>query len=111
MSVLNRIALFLVIIGAINWGLIGFFGFDFVTAMFGGQTAFFSRTLFGLVGLSGLVCIPLLFAPLEDEEYETDREFRRNPDLSTEFGEEADFTKVNKDRDRDKGKGKGKDKD
>ena len=104
MSVLNRIALALVIIGAINWGLIGFFRFDLVSAIFGGQTAFLSRVIFGLVGLSGLACIALLFVPLrdEDEEYDTNREFRRNPDLSTEFGEEADFTDVKKDKKKKK---------
>ncbi|WP_102693770.1 DUF378 domain-containing protein [Rummeliibacillus pycnus] len=104
MSVLNRIALALVIIGAINWGLIGFFRFDLVSAIFGGQTAFLSRVIFGLVGLSGLACIALLFAPIriEDEEYDTNRDFRRNPDVSTEFGEEADFTDVKKDKNKKK---------
>ncbi len=43
MSVLYRIALVLVIIGAINWGLIGFFRFDLVAYLFGGQTAVLSR--------------------------------------------------------------------
>ena len=48
------IALVLVIIGAINWGSIGLFGFDIVAALFGGQTALMSRIIYSLVGLSGI---------------------------------------------------------
>ncbi len=50
----------LVIIGAINWGLIGFFQFDLVAAIFGGQTAVLSRIIYALVGLAGLWCIMLV---------------------------------------------------
>ncbi|MED3063899.1 DUF378 domain-containing protein, partial [Bacillus thuringiensis] len=55
MKTIQRIALALIIIGAINWGLIGFFKFDLVAAIFGGQGAFLSRVVFALVGLSGLM--------------------------------------------------------
>lgn len=104
MSVLNRIALALVVIGALNWGLIGFFRFDLVSAIFGGQTAFLSRVIFGLVGLSGLACIALLFAPFrdEEEEHETDYRLRRDPNFSAEFGEEADFTDAKKNKNKKK---------
>ncbi|HQO94936.1 MAG TPA: DUF378 domain-containing protein, partial [Sedimentibacter sp.] len=47
---MDKFALFLVIIGAINWGLIALFQFDLVAAIFGGQTALFSRLVYGLVG-------------------------------------------------------------
>ena len=50
----------LVIIGAINWGLIGFFQFDLVAAIFGGQSAVISRIIYALVGLAGLWCIMLV---------------------------------------------------
>lgn len=50
----------LVIIGAINWGLIGFFQFDLVAAIFGGQAAILSRIIYALVGLAGLWCIMLV---------------------------------------------------
>ena len=50
----------LVIIGAINWGLIGFFQFDLVAAIFGGQGAVVSRIIYALVGLAGLWCIMLV---------------------------------------------------
>lgn len=58
---LNKVALALVIIGAINWLLIGLFGYDLVGAIFGGQMAVMSRIIYSLVGLAGLWCITLLF--------------------------------------------------
>ncbi|MGI6704753.1 MAG: DUF378 domain-containing protein [Clostridia bacterium] len=58
---LDRIALILVIIGALNWGLIGLFRFDLVANLFGGQDAFISRVIYSLVGLAGLWSISLLF--------------------------------------------------
>ena len=54
---LNIVALILVILGAINWGLIGFFQWDLVAAIFGGQSAVFSRIVYALVGLAGLWAI------------------------------------------------------
>lgn len=54
MIITGIIALILVIIGAINWGLIGFFQFDLVAAIFGGQNAVVSRIIYALVGLAGL---------------------------------------------------------
>ncbi len=53
------IALTLVIIGAINWGLIGFFQFDVVAALFGGAASWVSRVIYALVGISGLYCLSL----------------------------------------------------
>ena len=58
---LDRLALILTIIGAINWGSIGFFRFDIVAWLFGGQGNMVSRIIFALVGLAGLWCISLLF--------------------------------------------------
>ena len=58
---LNKIALVLVIIGALNWGLIGIFSFDLVAWLFGGQTAIISRIGYTLGGLAGIWCISLLF--------------------------------------------------
>ncbi len=57
---MDKLALVLVIVGAINWGLIGFFQFDLVAAIFGGQTAALSRIIYGLVGLAGLYSIKFL---------------------------------------------------
>lgn len=55
-KVINCIALTLVIVGAINWGLIGFFGFDLVAALFGDMSGF-SRVIYALVGLAGIYSI------------------------------------------------------
>ncbi len=54
MKPLNLITLALVIIGGINWGLVGAFQFDLVAALFGGQDAPLSRLVYILVGLSAL---------------------------------------------------------
>ncbi len=60
MKVIDKIALVLIIIGAINWGLIGIFEFDLVAAIFG-QMSMVSRVIYSLVGISGLWGIKLLF--------------------------------------------------
>ena len=66
MSGIQRTALFLTIIGAINWGLIGFFQFDLVAALFGGQGSIISRIIYSLVGISGLINLGLLFKPSQE---------------------------------------------
>lgn len=66
MAIVQKIALVLTIIGAINWGLIGFFQFDLVAFLFGGQSAFLSRVVYGLVGIAGLINIGLLFSDIRD---------------------------------------------
>ena len=58
---LDRIALILCIIGAVNWGSIGLFQFDIVGWIFGGQSAIISRIIFTVVALAGIWCISLLF--------------------------------------------------
>ena len=60
MKVIDKIALVLIIIGALNWGLIALFEFNLVAAIFGEMTVW-SRIVYGLVGLSGLWGIKLLF--------------------------------------------------
>jgi uncharacterized membrane protein YuzA (DUF378 family) len=59
--IMDRIALIITIIGALNWGSIGLFQFDLVAWLFGGQTATVSRVIYTLVGLSALWCVSLLF--------------------------------------------------
>ena len=70
---LDKTSLILVIIGALNWGSVGIFKFDFVGWLFGGQAATFSRIIFTLVGLAGLWCISLLFRDTEDTSPEVGR--------------------------------------
>lgn len=60
MKVIDTIALVLVIIGAINWGLVGIFNFNLVDAIFGAMSVI-SRIIYILVGISGLWTIKLLF--------------------------------------------------
>ena len=60
MKVIDKIALVVVVIGAINWGLIGFFNFNLVSTIFGDMTVI-SRIIYALVGISGLWSIKLLF--------------------------------------------------
>ena len=60
MKVIDTIALVLIIIGAINWGLIGLFNFNLVDTIFG-TMSIISRVIYSLVGISGLWGIKLLF--------------------------------------------------
>lgn len=60
MKVVDKIALVLIIIGAINWGLVGFFNFNLVDSIFGTMSVV-SRIIYALVGISGLWGIKLLF--------------------------------------------------
>lgn len=65
---MDRLSLILVIIGALNWGLISLFQYDLVASLFGGQDAVLSRIVYGLVGLAGLYAITLLFKDRETVE-------------------------------------------
>ncbi len=58
---MDTAALLLVIIGALNWGLISLFQFDLVAWLGGGQGALLSRVIYGVVALAGIWCISLLF--------------------------------------------------
>lgn len=62
---MDRAALILVIIGALNWLLVGFFQYDLVAAIFGGQGAALSRIVYSLVGIAGLYSISFLFRERE----------------------------------------------
>ena len=57
----DKIALVLLIIGGLNWGLVGIFSFDLVAWLFGGTGALLSRVVYILVALSAVWCITLLF--------------------------------------------------
>ena len=61
MKIIDKLALVLVIVGALNWGSVGLFGFDCVAFLFGGQIGTISRIIYSLVGIAGLWCITLLF--------------------------------------------------
>ncbi len=58
---MRNLVLILVIIGAINWGLIGFFRYDLVSSIFGGEYEIISRIIYALVGLAGIYAISFFF--------------------------------------------------
>ncbi len=67
--IMDKIALTLAIVGGLNWGSIGIFGFDIVAFLFGGANSALSRVVYTLVGLGAIWCISLLFRetdPVED---------------------------------------------
>ena len=65
---MDMLALVLVIIGALNWGLIALFQFDLVATIFGGSNSALSRIVYGLVGLAGLYSFKFLFRDREKTE-------------------------------------------
>ena len=61
MKTLQRIALVLTIVGALNWGLIGFFEFNLVTSLFGDTNSVISRIIYSLIAIAGVINIGLFF--------------------------------------------------
>jgi uncharacterized membrane protein YuzA (DUF378 family) len=65
MNGLTKTLLAIAIVGAINWGLVGFFNWNLVDAIFGGgareETSAFSRVIYAIVGLAGVASVPMLF--------------------------------------------------
>ncbi len=64
MQTIQKIALALTIIGALNWGLVGLFSFNLVEALFGVDTLF-TRVVYTFVGLAGIINVGLLLTPFE----------------------------------------------
>lgn len=65
MYILKLIAYILVIIGALNWGLVGFFNFDLVAAIFGDMTAA-ARIIYALVGISAIIYLLMSYRDIGD---------------------------------------------
>lgn len=59
LKALNVASLALIVVGALNWGLWGFFQFDLVAALFGGNSSILSRIVYSLVGLAGVYGLTL----------------------------------------------------
>ncbi|KXF74798.1 hypothetical protein ATN84_22920 [Paramesorhizobium deserti] len=76
MRALNIITLFLVIIGGLNWGLVGLFQFDLVAAIFGGQQSALARVVYILVGLSAVWQLIPLAQSFSDRESAAQRGVR-----------------------------------
>ncbi len=66
MMIIDRIALILTVIGALNWGSIGVFNFDIVAWLCGGPLSAVSRIIYTVVALAGIWCITLIFRERED---------------------------------------------
>lgn len=60
---MERLSLILIIIGSVNWLMVGLFQIDLVAWICGGQTNLFARIIYSLVGLAGLWSLSLLFRP------------------------------------------------
>ena len=67
--IVNKIALLLIIVGALNWGLVGLFSFDLVAWICGGATAILARIIYTIIALAGIWCISLLFMDNEEAEH------------------------------------------
>ncbi len=68
MKALNLITLLLVIVGGVNWGLVGLFQFDLVAALFGGQNAALARLVYILVGASAVWQLIPMFKAIGSDE-------------------------------------------
>ena len=86
MVVIDKTALTLAIIGALNWGSIGVFGFDIVAWIFGGQDSVGARIIYTIVALAGIWCISVLFrswntlSEREEAEETAERLFELSPE-------------------------------
>ena len=67
LKIIDKIALILIVIGALNWGSVGFFGFDCVAFLFGGQMGTISRIIYARVGVAGLWGITMIFRDTDSE--------------------------------------------
>lgn len=65
--IIDKIALILTIVGALNWGSIGLFQFDIVAWLSGGPATLMARIIYTVVALAGIWCISLLFRQTDDE--------------------------------------------
>lgn len=77
---MDKIALLLVIVGALNWLLVGLFQFDLVAAIFGGQQSWLSRAVYSLVGLAGLWSIKFLFSDQRSSRLVSQPAMKHTPD-------------------------------
>lgn len=68
MNTFQKICLLLLIVGGINWGLIGILQFDLVGFLFGGQAAMLSRIIFAAVGVCALVSLTSLFTSNDEQQ-------------------------------------------
>lgn len=68
MNIIYKICIALIIIGGINWGLVGIFQFDLVAWLCGGTATFLARAVYTLVGVAAICSIPSLFSDNDSKE-------------------------------------------
>jgi hypothetical protein len=61
MKLINMLVRLLVVVGAINWGLVGFFQFDLVASIFGGSTTMLARVIYAAVGIAGVLSLKSIY--------------------------------------------------
>jgi len=76
MTAANKTALVVVIIGALNWLAVGWIHFNLVATFFGANTVL-TRLIYVIVGVAGLLCIPMLFARRLGPSIKTEEENAR----------------------------------
>ena len=69
MRILQKIALALTIIGALNWGMVGLFQIDLVASLFNGSDSIISRVIYTIIAIAGIINIGLLLEPMHDDNY------------------------------------------
>lgn len=67
MSILQKIALVFVIIGALNWGLVGLFNFNLVAFLFDNISVVISRIIYSIIGFAGIISIASLAIPTDED--------------------------------------------
>ena len=78
MSVIQKIALAVLIIGGLNWGLIGFFDFNLVGFIFDGMTPIISRVIYALVGIASITTLIGWLLPVEEEDYDPEKSYQNS---------------------------------
>ena len=68
MKILQKICLFLTIIGALNWGMVGLFQMDLVATLFNGSDSIISRVIYTLIAIAGIINIGLLLEPMHNDK-------------------------------------------
>ena len=78
METLQKVLLVITIIGAVNWGLIGFFDFNLVGFIFDGMTPIISRVIYALVGIASITTLIGWLLPVEEEDYDPEKSYQNS---------------------------------
>lgn len=76
---MDQIALAILIIGGLDWGCVGLFGFDVIGWIFGGQLSIWSRVIYTVIAFAALWCIRFFFTERKENARERDEQHSRDP--------------------------------